>query len=194
MNILLEGYHGTSFESAQLIQKNNYDISIGDVEWLGDGVYFFVEGISTETLSLAKKWAITQAWDNKLKRNKYNNFCVLKSEIFVEKQNFLDLTTEDGIEVFEYLLEKYSSKIESIGKKLEFLDGMLINLARREGIFPIDVVKGNFYIKFAKERIKQIKLRTSNCTICTVYNPTKNIISTKVVRIGGIENEIDERT
>ena len=58
---------------------------------------------------------------------------------------------------------------------MKFYDGLILNLARGEGFLPLEVVKGNFYIKFAQERIERINLRTSNCTICTVYNPNKNI-------------------
>ncbi len=186
MVISIEGHHGTSFASAELIQGNDYRLSTGDDEWLGDGVYFFVEGIKSNTAELAEKWAIAQAWDNKRKTYKYKQFAVLKSVIIVEEDNFLDLTSEDGIEILEYLVDKYIDKIRLIGKKLDFHDGMLLNLARNENVIPIEVVKGSFYIKFTKERIHRINLRTNNCTICTVCNPAKNIISKEIIKTGDI--------
>jgi len=85
------------------------------------------------------------------------------------------------------LVERYKDKIETIGKKMKFYDGLILNLARGEGFLPLEVVKGNFYIKFAQERIERINLRTSNCTICTVYNPNKNIISNSIKITGQIK-------
>jgi len=46
--IKIKGYHGTSVNSAELIVKSNYEKSIGDKEWLGDGVYFFIDGLSSK--------------------------------------------------------------------------------------------------------------------------------------------------
>lgn len=184
--ISIEGHHGTSLASAKLIQGDDYRLSKGDEEWLGDGVYFFVEGVNSNTSNLAKEWAVAQSWDNKSKTHKYQQFAVLKSVIEVKEENLLDLTIKEGIEVLEYLVDKYLDKIKTIGKRLSFHDGMLLNLARKEGILPIEVVKGNFFIKFTKERIERINLRTNNCTICAVCNPKKNITSKEIVKIGDI--------
>lgn len=183
----IEGYHGTSYKSAQLIQTSNYTLSIGDTEWLGDGVYFFITGINQKPIEQAEKWAIAQAWDTNLKRLKYRSYCVLKSNIESEEDSVLDLRTEEGYEVFEYLVDKFFNKIKHLGKRLEYLDGLILNLARGEGIVPLDVVIGNFYIKFTKERINRINLRTNNCTICTVLNPADSILSTKIVKTGTIK-------
>lgn len=187
MIVTIEGHHGTSHESATLIQKSNYELSVGDKEWLGDGVYFFIEGLSSKTVDLAEKWAIANAWDNNTRNYKYYDYCILKSIIESHDDNILDLTIEEGLEVYEYLIEKYKSKIASIGKRLNYLDGLIINAARGEGILPIDIVIGNFYIKFTKERINAINLRINNCTVCTVFDPVKNIVSTTIVKMGRIK-------
>ena len=187
MVLSIEGHHGTSVESATKILTSNYELSIGDDEWLGDGVYFFINGVSSKTSDLAQKWAISQSWDNDKKLLKYNEYCVIQSNIEVEESEFLDLTIEDGVEILEYLVDRYKEKINSFGKKIRFIDGLILNLARGEGILPLEVVKGNFYIKFAKERIERINLRTNNCTICTVYNPSKNIVSNSIIKTGHIK-------
>lgn len=187
MRIKFTGHHGTSYDSASGIIKSNYNLSYGDNEWLGDGVYFFVKGISSKTMELAEKWAQTQSWDNNKKEYTYKNYCVIHSEIEVDEKEFLDLTTEDGVEILNYLVNKYKEKLDSIGKKVHFYDGLLLNLARGEGFLPLEVVKGNFYIKFAKERIERINLRTSNCTVCTVYTPSKSILSNSIIKTGTIE-------
>jgi uncharacterized lipoprotein YehR (DUF1307 family) len=141
-----KGYHGTSISSAKEIIKSNYDLSIGDKEWLGNGVYFFIEGINSKPDEQAKNWAIAQSWDNTKLKYKYKEYCVIKSIIKVKDDDLLDLTKEEGVEVLNYLLKCFEKKIEKLNKKFNYIDGLLINLARSEGILPIDVVKGNFYI------------------------------------------------
>ncbi len=183
------GYHGTSTDSATEIIKSDYKQSFGNKEWLGDGVYFFINGISSKPDKQAKKWAIAQAWDNKKKEYIYSSFCVIKTDIQVEEENLLDLTKEEGVEVLNYLIDRYDNIIKSNKRKVKYAESLIINLARGEGILPIDVVKGNFYIKFAKERIKNINLRTNNCTICAVYEPSKNIIKNKILKTGEIKYE-----
>jgi hypothetical protein len=189
----IKGHHGTDIDSCEAILESNYKISKGDQHWLGDGVYFFIEGLSTDTTNLAEKWAIAEAWDNDNKRYKYTDFAVIESIIEVDEDKILDLTTEDGVKILLDLANFFidtikKSKKNSKNKDWEFYDGELINIARKDKNFPFDVevVKGNFYIKFKEERIKGINLRTNNCTICTVYKPDKNIKSKKIVKTGKI--------
>lgn len=182
----LVGYHGTSISNAGEIIKNGFEISKGDEEWIGDGVYFFLNGLSTKPEDQAEKWAIAQAWDNKAKQLKYRRFSVIRSNIRTNEEFFLDLTVEDGIDILNYLVSIFEEKISLLGKKLTYQEGMLINLARGEKILNIDVVKGNFYIKFKQERIKKVNFRTSNCTICTVFEPSKNILDKSIVKTGEI--------
>ena len=175
------GFHGTSFENAAKITKGDFIISRGDNEWIGDGAYFFIEGISKVPKEQAEHWAIAQAWDNKINKYSYNSISLIKSNILVEDDNFLDLTTSDGVEILMYVLEQHEKTILSIGKSLSYLDGLIINFARGEGLLKADVVKGNFYIKFENERVFKINLRTSNCTICSVYDPKKNLKNNTII-------------
>lgn len=192
MIVLFDGFHGTSLKSAKEILNSSFELSKGDIEWLGNGVYFFISGVSSKPDEQAEKWAKTQAWDKNSNSYKYVNYCILKSKINVDDDKFLDLTKEDGLEVLEYLVSKFESKIKTLGKKLDYIDGLLINLARGEEILEIDVVKGNFYIKFAEERINRINLRTNNCTICSVYKPNENLTDIIITRTGKIYNEINK--
>ncbi|RKS02884.1 hypothetical protein [Flavobacterium sp. 102] len=181
MSSSIIGFHGTSFDSAKSIVKGDFEISKGNAEWIGDGAYFFIEGISKVPNEQAEQWAIAQAWDNKINDYKYKDISVIKSEITVEDDRLLDLTTSDGVEILLYILEQHEKKILRIRKSLSYLDGLIINFARGEGLLDIDVAKGNFYIKFAKERVYKIDLRTANCTICSVFNPKKNLQNNTII-------------
>jgi uncharacterized protein MJ0359 len=187
--ITIKGYHGTNSNNCRNILNSNYRKSKGDKEWLGDGVYFFIEGISSESpRELAKKWVIAES-----SKRKHKDYAVIESEIKVNEEKFLDLTTKEGVKILFYFAEQFIEEIKkeiAKGQKgLKFLDGFLINLMRGENVLPpTDVIKGNFYIKFEQERKNKINFRTNNCTICAVYNPEKNIIkkSNKIVDKGEI--------
>ena len=181
MTLRFEGFHGTSFESAASVIRQGYKPSVNDRDWLGDGVYFFTEGLSKTPIHQAEEWAKAQSWDKEHHAYKYAKLSVLKSHIAVDEERLLDLTTADGVEIIDYIIAKHIEKMSSIGKRMTYIDGYVINFARLEGILPIDVAKGNFYIKFERERIKRIDRRTANCTICAVYEPTKNIEKTELL-------------
>jgi hypothetical protein len=170
----LEGYHGTDLSSLKSIQSEGFHPSIGDGEWLGDGVYFFTEGITGNPSFDAEKWAIAQSWDKVKKANKYLYFIVLYASMSVEDDLFLDLTTKDGMDIFNYIRDKYIDKIKAGGYKIadnqDFKDGHIINEARKNSILDIDVVKANFYIKFAPERKLNINFRIPNTTILAIFN------------------------
>ena len=188
--ISFRGHHGTDTESCKNILNSNYKISHGADHWLGDGVYFFVEGISTEPMELAEKWAIAQSWDKDKKSYTYSDYSVLESIIEVEKDRFLDLTEPIGASFLFFLADQFKEKIKNRKrnrkKSLTYDDGALINLARKLELFPFEVVKGSFYIKFKNERINDINLRTNNSTICVVFDHQKNIIDTKEIKQGKI--------
>lgn len=186
MVINLEGYHGTSESSAKSIMGSNYSLSYGDREWLGDGAYFFTRGINNNPDIQAKDWAIAQAWNNQLRKNTYNRYCVIRSEIKVDENSFLDLTISDGIEILEYLIKKFEDHFKKVNKKLKYLDGAVINFAREQKILPIDVVKGSFYVKFSKQRILGLTRRTPNCTMCAVYSTQDCITSKTIIMTGDI--------
>ena len=185
--ITIKGHHGTNSNNCRKILNSNYKISKGDREWLGDGVYFFIEGVSSEnSIELAKKWVIAES-----SKRRYKDYTVIESEIKVAEENLLDLTNKEGVEIFSYFYKKFFEEIKKELNKgqqgLKFCDGFLINLMRKKETLPIEVVKGNFYIKFDEERKNKINFRISNCTICTVCVPQKNIINNnKVVDKGKI--------
>jgi hypothetical protein len=189
MLIPITGHHGTSSEIAQVILSSEFEISKGNNHWLGDGAYFFVEGINSNTIDLAEKWAISEAFDNSSKLYLYLYYSVIESNINVRECEYLDLTCEEGVKVFEYLVDKFFEKLKGTKRKLKtknYIDGKVLNMARSEEILPLEVVKGNFYIKFTRERIYRLDSRISNCTICMVFNPKKYISSNFIVKEGAV--------
>lgn len=109
---------------------------------------------------------------------------VFEAEIHANENECLDLRTSDGVEVFQYFVDQFIVKIKKLGKSLNYLDGLILNLAKKEGVLPFNVVIGNFYIKFTKERIEKLNLRVQNCTICNVLESNPCISSYRVIKTG----------
>jgi hypothetical protein len=178
--IKLTAYHSTATKNVRSILKDGFKLSTGKQHdrWLGDGAYFFIEGVQVkpdELVAIAEKWAIVGAWDNELRKNTYNQYSILEVEVRVSEDNFLDLTTPDGLAVFNYLRDKYVQTLQKANIRLtsgDFKDGHIINDAVLSGILSpieIDAVKGNFFIQLSKaERVHNSQFRTPNCTILAV--------------------------
>lgn len=182
----IDGFHGTSKVYANEILAGGYNSSKGDNHWIGDGVYLFVDGIGDGHVN-AKDWAIYKAWDNKTKHNVYPYYAVIKSSVEVNEDEMLDMTTHDGVELFNYILDKCSVKLAEIGKQKTFIDGYVVNFGRDELGMRIAVVKANLYIQLKRsDRIQKIRRRTQNCTICAVADET-TIKSNVIVETGRIE-------
>jgi hypothetical protein len=169
------GYHGTDAKNKASILKSGFELSEGleNEQWLGDGAYFFCEGVD-EPISFAENWAKVESWDNSSHTFKYTRYCVLKTIIKVDEENFLDLTTKEGLEVFNYLRKKYVETLYKGKKRVNdfgFKDGYLINDAVSQGLIKANVIKGNFFIKLTKEeRVSKVQFKTPNCTIMSIRN------------------------
>lgn len=193
MKVKIDGFHGTDMKRVNSILDNGFRPSVGEKEWLGDGTYFFVKGVNTTPERQAEQWAIISSWNNRKKKYNYEQYAVLHGVIKVDENKYLDLTKPDGVEILDYIQEKYTNKLAQIGKELYPIDGYLINFARNEKIIDIEVVKGNFYIKLRKEdRIYKLSRRTPNCTICSVYTPSNNIDikDITIIKQGEVSHEI----
>lgn len=102
----------------------------------------------------------------------------------------MDLTTADGMEIFNYYRQEFNNKLAKSGQDfkrgayMQFRDGELINDMRAVKNVRIDAVKNSSYIKFELERKQRIDFRTHNCTLLVVYDASKNIEKTaiKIIR------------
>ena len=169
--INFDGYHGTDNAHVRSILTYGLKPSIGNSHWLGDGVYFFIQGKDIHPDIQAMQWSILSAWDKSLHMNKYKKYSVLKAEISVEDSRFLDLTGPSGLEILSYIKDKCMEKLKKLPAKVKFIDGYLINLGRTEIGLNIDVVKGDVFIQLTKEdRMFKLCSRIPNCTISSVFN------------------------
>ncbi|WP_426202453.1 hypothetical protein [Pseudomonas sp. TWP3-1] len=165
--VVLEGFHGTSVEGAGSIVNSTYQVVPSPEDWLGTGVYFFVDGISCPRENAAE-WA----------RNKFHlGFAVVRSLISVPRDKVLDLTSAAG-------LSKYNNaRVEFIEQnKLGLFGRRDLTLKKRRDIRLDDrivteavlaqlgakVLIHNVYIKSAVQRELILESSYPNVTVCSV--------------------------
>lgn len=179
------GFHGTDASNVDSIVKNNFKESEGVKQWLGNGVYFFVDDVSEHPHSDASNWAIAESWDNDLKEYKYECYAVIRAAVKVLEEKFLDITSNNGKKIVNYAREEILNKLRTEGgKKLKvgsYHDSAVIELLKKRSGF--EVVKCNFYIKFARERKAKIISRMDNTTIISVSKPKENIVKESIEKI-----------
>jgi len=182
------GYHGTNQDNANTIMATGFIPSQNHNDWLGHGIYFFIEGISCPK-SNAEEWAKNQAWDNDNKCYQYKTYSVIQARVDVQKSKLLDLTTTDGLVVFnkvrEYLINKLEKNFDR-ARDVNDDDQKICNLAISH--LKLELLIGHFYIKNRTQRIRNIVSKIPNTTIMLVVKPELcDISSIKLVKNGVIK-------
>lgn len=176
-NQKLTGYHGTYPDNIDSILTNNFIESKNHNMWIGDGVYFFVDGIGAlEPIEYAKQYAIDSCYDKDAETYSKDEVCVLEATIKINSDKYLDLTESIGSQLFNTFRKRTILKIQQSGKKPisgDYNDADVFKIMREE--LGIEFVKSNVYIRFALQRKASFQSRIPNVTILVVNNPTKHI-------------------
>jgi hypothetical protein len=183
------GYHGTSLECASLIMETGFIPSKNHYDWIGHGVYFFINGISCPK-SNAEEWAKNEAWDNNNKCYKYKTYSVIQAEVDVLKSRLLDLTTTDGLVVFntvrEHLIKKLEKHFFVYNRDVKGDDNEICNQAISH--LKLDVLICHLYIKNRTQKKKNIVSRIPNTTVMLVVKPELcDISSIKQIKYGDVK-------
>lgn len=166
--ISLAGFHGTSRAGAGPIADSTYKISPSPEDWLGSGVYFFIDGIACPIRS-ASEWA----------RNKFgrDDAALVKSTIRAPAEKVLDLRSIEGLARYDAariafleqnrvpLLQRRDLNIKK--RKDIRLDDRIVTEAVCEKL-GIAVLIHNVYIKNALQRELIMESSYPNATVCSV--------------------------
>lgn len=184
----ITGYHGTASQNVESIKRNNYSIREDEGHWIGNGVYFFINGYGQSCIDLAEKWAIAESWNNNERKYTYSLYSILKSNIYIYKDSVLNFRNHDSLELFNEYKENLKKTIDMHDYISELNDFKVIEHLKDK--YDIDIVIADVYIKFTKERIVRFKSRIPNCTIMSVSD--ENLINTdsiEEVKQGRVEDE-----
>lgn len=159
-------YHGTNSECVESIRKNGFEPSSSHNDWLGSGVYFFVDG-SFCPIENAREWAVNEAY-----KKKYVSYSILKA--IVSGDRVLDLRIEEDLKIFDKVRQHILKKYEEEKKKLTIKlhpDTFLCNSVAKS--MNLDIVIQNLYIKKKSERIRKIDSRIPNSTVLCAKKTAK---------------------
>lgn len=182
------GYHGTYLDNVESIFNNGlYKAQYYD-KWLGPGAYFFINGIGNPVMH-AKNWITTNAIDKYSREhviNEHLKYAVLKVNIVVDEKQFVDFSTPDGADLFNYIVDVLFEKFENGGLNLKkgHIDGYVCRWLNED--FNINVFVAERFIKLTPLRrfdYADYIQRQPNCTICAVYD--SNLITNFEVKKEG---------
>lgn len=183
------GYHGTSVDKANKIMDIGFIPSKNSNDWLGHGIYFFIDGISCPKNN-AEEWAKNQAWDSDRKYYKYKTYSVIQARVDVQNSRILDLTTTDGLLAFntvrEHLINKLERNFFVRGRDVNNDDQKICNLVISH--LKLELLICHFYIKNRTQRTRNIVSKIPNTTIMLVVKPelcdisSINQVKTGVIR------------
>ncbi|WP_124399459.1 hypothetical protein [Pseudomonas synxantha] len=164
------GFHGTSLARAAAILAHGYHYVSSKEDWLGSGVYFFMDGFSCAKAN-AVEWA----------SNKYlgEEFAVVKSVVELDSSRVLDLTSMQGLAIYNNtrldILDRYGEALKcrrdiSIKKRKDIRldDKIITDLVLKE--LEVDVLVHNVYIKNRQQRELALESSYPNATVFSVSN------------------------
>ncbi|MGE7958549.1 hypothetical protein ACQKQA_18515 [Pseudomonas sp. NPDC089530] len=169
-------------DKARCIVESGYEVNTSDEDWLGSGVYFFVDGFACPK-SNAKEWALF----------KYHgcNPCVVASEVLVSPEKVLDLRDASGLYIYNeararILSENYESllKRRDLSKKKRRdirLDDAIVT-RKVVSLLNVSVLFHNLYIKNKIHRGLELESSYPNSTVCCVADPNLIVRSWVVER------------
>lgn len=172
----IKGYHGTYPENIAGIQTDNFMESTNHNVWLGDGVYFFIDGIGVKSpIEYAQQFAIDQCFNKDTRKFDKSHYVVIEASIKINDNKYLDLTSVLGNQLFNKFRYMVMDTISKGGKVVVggYNDTDVLKLMRQK--LEIEFVKCNVYIKFAVQRRLRFESKIPNVTVLVVNNPTKNI-------------------
>jgi hypothetical protein len=157
--IVPDAYHGTSKGRAEKILREGFQITAGDEQYLGDGVYFF-EGSQADAIAWAER------------RFRGGKCAVIQATINLGR--CLDLHNPENAELIldsRRAIEERQSRLpdNDAQKRLQITDGLIINfLAQR---LPFDTVRASQITGFPKSGSPKKMFSGSH-----FYNPQRLIV------------------
>lgn len=146
-----ECYHGTSHENYLAIRNTQkFTYYNRENHWLGQGIYFFIED------KRKASWFVKASSSYHLKNKKK---CVIKVEINVEKDDLLNLDTEDG----RNKLNKFAKEVKNSRMRIKKREGKTSNAELR--CLLIDLYNKYHEIKAVKYTFSDNKIPYKNLNL-----------------------------
>jgi hypothetical protein len=167
-SIEIKLFHGTTRDRAEAILNFNFNFSESDEDWLGTGVYFFLDGIASG-LKSAQEWA--------LNTHKGVTCSVIETTVVTEREQLLDLRVLSDLKLYNKIrdqiiirdFDKLSRRRDiSIKKRRDIrLDDTLIT-NEVLNILGKKLIIHNVYIKTSQQRELILESSYPNSTVASL--------------------------
>jgi hypothetical protein len=175
-----KGYHGTSIQNAKSILENGFKVMPSPEDWLGHGLYFFIDGIS-EPDNSAFQWS----------KNTFNinHGLALEANILMKQSDILDLRVTNNLKKYNCIREKViNSNLETLSKRRDLKLKKRKDIRLDDCIITNQICKvlgykaliHNVYIKTKIQRELILESSYPNATVLCI-NDIESVTSFKIV-------------
>jgi hypothetical protein len=200
MNTTLRGFHGTLASRVDSIQRSGIYPSDNADDWLGEGTYFFVDGLDDPRAS-ASQWARCKAWDKRDHEFDESGVAVIVADITADDSAIFDLREPANAQRFHQARRRWIKSLvprrtmhRSRPARTTFDTDLLDQFKREQGIA---VLIGDFHIQFSlRERHFRLDSRIPNVSVLCLSNPAPSaeieIVDVEILPIESfLETEMD---
>lgn len=174
MTTTYRGFHGTLASRVDSIRTSGIYPSDNPDDWLGEGTYFFIEGLDDPRTSAAQ-WARCKAWDKHDQEFDESTVAVIEAAITVEASAVFDLREPSNAQHFHRVRRRWLKSL--VPRRSTHLprpekdrfDTDLLNQFKQEN--GIAALIGDFHIQFSlRERHFRLDSRIPNVTVLCLSN------------------------
>ena len=106
MTTTYHGFHGTLASLVEPIKTSGIQPSDNPDDWLGEGTYFFIDGLD-DPMSSATRWARCKAWDKERQEFMEAAVAVVEVVITVDEKGVFDLREPANARCFHRLRQDW---------------------------------------------------------------------------------------
>ncbi len=187
MNVTFRGFHGTPASRVESIRASGIYPSDNPDDWLGEGAYFFIDGLE-DARTCAAQWARCKAWNKQDQEFEEHAVAVVEATITVEAQKVFDLRKRSNVQLFHQMRRRWLRR--AVPRRSAHLprpekdrfDTELLDDFKHEN--GIAVLIGDFHIQLSlRERYFRLDSRIPNVTVLCLSNdePTASVEIVDVV-------------
>lgn len=174
MTATFRGFHGTLASRLESIRASGISPSDNPDDWLGEGTYFFIEGLDDPRTSAAQ-WARCKAWDKHDQEFDESTVAVVEVAITVERSRVFDLREPSNAQDFHRARRRWLKSLvprqsTDLPRPQEArFDTDPLNQFKQE--HAIAALIGEFHIQFSlRERHFRLDSRIPNVTVLCLSN------------------------
>lgn len=196
MTTTYRGFHGTLASRVDSIRTSGIYPSDNPDDWLGEGTYFFIEGLDDPKTSAAQ-WARCKAWDKHDQEFDESKVAVIEVAITVEASGVFDLREPSNAQHFHRVRRRWLKSL--VPRRSTHLprpekdrfDTDLLDQFKQEN--AIAALIGDFHIQFSlRERHFRLDSRIPNVTVLCLSNETPSATAEIVdVTIGPVASFLE---